>query len=225
MQEIAGAIVAMHDGDLLRRRRRIAAQPADRGAHDRLRLALVASITACHSSQRRAPAIFRRWAPSKIAQAAAPPDRAARCGRGSRRIARRSRAMRAIGIEVHHRRHQAAVDPAHDEERPLQRAAFGVQRERLGHRHRCRGRIIGAEFDVPLGLDQAAGGSRRRISRAFSPSIVGVEAIGLAAGAAGNAREIVHCDSAFHSFARCCSSRSPRASAAARIHGAKSSVA
>ena len=40
-QEIAGAIVAMHDGDLLRRRRRIALQPADRRAHDRLRFALV----------------------------------------------------------------------------------------------------------------------------------------------------------------------------------------
>ena len=40
-QEVAGAIVAVHDGNALRRRRRIAPHPTDRGANDRLRLEFV----------------------------------------------------------------------------------------------------------------------------------------------------------------------------------------
>src|SRR3981081_2516399 len=37
-EEIAGAVIAMHDGDALRRRRRISAEAPDRRERDRLRL-------------------------------------------------------------------------------------------------------------------------------------------------------------------------------------------
>ena len=57
VQEVAGAVVAMHHGDLLRRRWRIAAQAADRGADDRLRMPLVALDHPLPVVERHAPAI------------------------------------------------------------------------------------------------------------------------------------------------------------------------
>ena len=111
-----------------------------------------------------------------------------------KQVAADGRSVFAVGFESHHRRHLAAVDPAHDEERPLQRAALGFQRQRLRHRHDAVERPVGQKFGPPVGVDQAADGIAAQDHAFDLAADLRIEAIGLAAGAAGNPGEIAHRD-------------------------------
>ena len=192
MQEVAGAVVAVHDGYLLRRPWRIAAQAAHRCAGDRLRVAFIAFDHRLPGVERLTPAI------GKIRRSKTLSDRqririAARdpSENGKQLLADR-RGMVAVRLGHHHRGDLAAVDAAHDEEGPFEQIAPGLEHQRLGHRHASVKRLVGQEFDLPVRVDQAAGRIAPQDQAARRAACLGIEAIGFAAGATRDAREIAH---------------------------------
>ena len=91
----------------------------------------------------------------------------------------------AIGRDGERALRLAAVDAAHDEERPLEFGALLFQRHRLGHRQAAaEERAEGEELQLALGVDQAADRVAAQ-DQAAGPAVdLDVEPVGLAAGPA-----------------------------------------
>src|SRR5215471_10119910 len=185
----------MHDGELPRRRRRIALQPAKRGSHDRLRLDLVLVDHAFPPRHFVAPAIGESFCSVEIAEA----DAGGICACDSPEILEELLAdllaELAIWLRIHDPTGRAILDLGHDEERSLERFRIEFERDGLWHRKaELEGCCVRAVFDRALRFDQA----RRRITTQDQRAVVGLsaltvartKAIGLPRSAARNAREI-----------------------------------
>ena len=194
-QEVAGAVVGVHDGELRRRARRVAAQPADRRAHDRLGLELVLVDHALPVVELVAPARVEGPLLQHLGQAEG-------LGVGAVDLAEDRPLALADPLEVRGvgRREErlgarlAAAHLLHHEEGTLEPARVLLEPERGGHGHRSAVEGgIGRELDGALGLDQAA----RRIAAQDQPVLLFARAapaaqhqpIGLPRGAAVDAHE------------------------------------
>ena len=157
-QKIAGAIVAVHDRDALRRRRWIAPHPANGRAHDRLRLELVLVDTFSHLSSSRSPRRVRRGCrmPRQlrrrhIARAMLPEDREellADLAADARRKDRRPGSTRAVQPSTSSITKNGRS--SHSRFASRERARRGTGTVALHER------AIGRELDLALRLDQAS---------------------------------------------------------------------
>ena len=169
-QEIAGAVIAMDDGDLLGRRRRIAFEPADGGMRDGLRLKRILADDLLPARQFMAPAILRIARAFQIAE----PDGLGIGPGDAAEIAPElladRLAMRAIGIGA-----QGSRRPGSSRSPPSRRRAAPAlppsSSSAIGSgtgRPRPWKALIGAEFGRAFGFDQA----RRRIAPQDQRAIV-----------------------------------------------------
>ena len=195
MQEVAGAIVAVHHRNAGGGRRRVATQTADGRADDRLRMLFVGvddtrpivQLTApARRGLGRGPDLHKRQTRQRLGGDLAQ-DREELLANGL--------AIFAVGIGAERAGGRAAIDPPHDEERTIQLRAVFLQSDHLRRRDTLANeRAYGQELQPPVGVDQAAGRIAPQDVAVALPADHGVIAIGLAARPAGNPRQSLHRD-------------------------------
>ena len=193
VQEVAHAVIAMDDGQLRWRRRRVAAQTTDGGAHDGLGMLLVGVDHSGPIVQLAAPTGLRRGSLGDIQDRKTFDGFAGDLAHRGEELPAHRFGVRAERVRVERAAGHATQHLAHDEERPFQFGAVDLQRQRLGRRDALAGEgADGEELHSPVGLDQAArriAAQDQRRPRALGH---GLEAIGLPARATGNARQPLH---------------------------------
>ena len=133
--------------------------------------------------------------------------------------------MLAVRIGHECARGRATVDPVHDEERPLQRSGCHFQHHGFGHRHDVVKRLVRLELDPPVGIDQAADRIAAQDEATSCALRFGIETVGLATGAAGNALQVLDANvGAPESRQITRQSQVKTVVGHGRTHGAKSSV-
>ncbi len=196
IEEVAGAVIAMHHADLLGRRRRMGPQPADGGADDRLgrlfvlvdhpfpivQLPLPTGVG--RDRLERAHQVELVW----IGLGDFAEDGPFALGQG--------RQERQIGLGLQqHRPSFEAGDFLGDEEGVAQMALVLFQPQHFRHRHgRAVEGGIGGELHLALGVDQAGRRVAAQDQRLFDvlpvrSAIVEAKAVGFARGAAGDPRQ------------------------------------
>src|SRR5277367_608101 len=133
-EKISRAVIAMHDGELLRGWRRIAFQPADGRARDRLRLALVFVDDFFPTRDFVAPGFVRVALAFQIAETDGVDIRGRDASEHIPELSTDFLAMSAIGIGIENGGDLTSRDLFHDEERPLQRFCFEFEHDGLGNR-------------------------------------------------------------------------------------------
>jgi hypothetical protein len=168
----------------------MAAQPADRGADDGLRVQLVGVDDAGPVVELAPPAGVQG---RRLADLGDRQRRGVGAGDAAQRAeevrAKRGR-VRRVGVGRERAGRRAALDPRHDEERPLQLRALVLEDQRLRRGDAAAmERLQRQELAAPVGLDQAAGRIAPQDQRPPRAADLGVEAVGLAARPAGDARQ------------------------------------
>src|SRR6185437_8485156 len=116
VEKIAAAIISVHDADFLRRRRRIALQPADRGARDGLRLAFILLDHLFPALDFVFPTLVRRARAFEIAYAQRLRIGTGNAPKDGEELLPDLGAMCAIGIRREDRADKSILDLRHDEE-------------------------------------------------------------------------------------------------------------
>ena len=190
VHHIARAIVAVDQCDARGGRGRRGAQPADRGADDRLRREGIGIDHLFPIIERDAPALIGGGRVEMRGERRGVGVMRSEPAERSEELLAQRPGMIAEPGAIERADHHAVVDPLHQEEWAAKLRAARLQRDRTRHRHDPRRALIGAKFGFALGIDQP----RRRLATQDQPPPLavdeGVEAIGFAARPAGDARQI-----------------------------------